>query len=155
MPKPNATLLLYPGLGPAMLRRLRRESLPVSIGGAAMFTLAPDKKKIYPNICLFYILINEIFISYIYWNSSHWSDSFSYHKTSYIVIYRGEPSWFHSRVTCSHNQLVSSHWPRSIDSSSSTWLLDSHMHVKGHTHVCTCTRQKKKSILTYAYSIFW
>ena len=31
--KPNATLLLYPGLGPAMLRRLRRESLPVSIGG--------------------------------------------------------------------------------------------------------------------------
>ena len=33
LPKPNATLLLYPGLGPAMLRRLRRESLPVSIGG--------------------------------------------------------------------------------------------------------------------------
>ena len=32
LPKPNATLLLYPGLGPAMLRRLRRESLPVSIG---------------------------------------------------------------------------------------------------------------------------
>ena len=33
LPKPNATLLLYLGLGPAMLRRLRRESLPVSIGG--------------------------------------------------------------------------------------------------------------------------
>ena len=33
LPKPNATLLLYPGLGPAVLRRLRRESLPVSIGG--------------------------------------------------------------------------------------------------------------------------
>ena len=33
LPKPNATLLLYPGLGPAMLRRLRRESLPVSIDG--------------------------------------------------------------------------------------------------------------------------
>ena len=28
LPKPNATLLFYPGLGPAMLRRLRRESLP-------------------------------------------------------------------------------------------------------------------------------
>ena len=26
LPKPNATLLLYPGLGPAMLRRLRRET---------------------------------------------------------------------------------------------------------------------------------
>jgi len=25
LPKPNATLLLHPGLGPAMLRRLRRE----------------------------------------------------------------------------------------------------------------------------------
>ena len=25
LPKPNANLLLYPGLGPAMLRRLRRE----------------------------------------------------------------------------------------------------------------------------------
>ena len=35
LPKPNATLLLYPGLGPAMLRRLRRESLPVSIGGVS------------------------------------------------------------------------------------------------------------------------
>lgn len=44
---------------------------------------------------------------YIYWNSSRWSDSFSYHKASYIVIYWGEPSWFHSSVTCSHNQLVS------------------------------------------------
>jgi hypothetical protein len=30
LPKPNATLLLYPGLGPVMLRRLRRESLSVS-----------------------------------------------------------------------------------------------------------------------------
>ena len=30
LPKPNVTLLLYPGLGPAMLRRLRRESLSVS-----------------------------------------------------------------------------------------------------------------------------
>ena len=35
--KPNATLLLYPGLGPAMLRRLRRESLPVSIGGVSVY----------------------------------------------------------------------------------------------------------------------
>ena len=113
-------------------------------GHTHVCTCTRQKKKIYPNICLFYILINEIFISYIYWNSSHWSDSFSYHKTSYIVIYRGEPSWFHSRVTCSHNQLVSSHWPRSIDSSSSTWLLDLHMHVKRHTpHVYTCIRQKK------------
>ena len=39
LPKPNATLLLYPGLGPAMLRRLRRESLPVSIGGVPMIKL--------------------------------------------------------------------------------------------------------------------
>jgi len=37
LPKPNATLLLYPGLGPAMLRRLRRESLLVSIGGVDGF----------------------------------------------------------------------------------------------------------------------
>ena len=43
LPKPNATLLLYPGLGPAMLRRLRRESLPVSIGGV-MFSLENSKK---------------------------------------------------------------------------------------------------------------
>ena len=39
LPKPNATLLLYPGLGPAMLRRLRRESLPIGIGGVPMIKL--------------------------------------------------------------------------------------------------------------------
>ena len=42
LPKSNATLLLYPGLEPAMLRRLRRESLPVSIGGVSSLA--------YPNL---------------------------------------------------------------------------------------------------------
>jgi len=45
LPKPNATLLLYPGLGPAMLRRLRRESLPVSIGGVHACKLNEKKIK--------------------------------------------------------------------------------------------------------------
>ena len=55
LPKSNATLLLYPGLGPAMLRRLRRESLPVNIGGVVLFyftnkTLEIDKSFIYCTI---------------------------------------------------------------------------------------------------------
>jgi len=44
LPKPNATLLLYPGLGLAMLRRLRRESLPVSIGGVLLLTTITNNK---------------------------------------------------------------------------------------------------------------
>ena len=42
--KPNATLL-YPGLGPVMLRRLRRESLPVSIDGVINIHSLKEKKK--------------------------------------------------------------------------------------------------------------
>jgi len=38
LPKPNATLIFYPGLGLAMLRRLRRESFSVSIGGVISIT---------------------------------------------------------------------------------------------------------------------
>ena len=87
---------------------------------------------------------------YIYWNSSHWSDSFSYHKTSYI------PTWFHSRVTCSHNQFVSR---VHIDLD----LLTLQVAHDFLTHICmwkgtlmfTLAPDKKKSILTYAYSIFW
>ena len=47
LPKPNATLLLYPGLGPAMLRRLRRERVfqstkaefAVNIGGVKLLSI--------------------------------------------------------------------------------------------------------------------